>query len=221
MKFPAGFDRGLTIDLESYDAEFDTTVILETEFHENNNIFISYKYKRNWKIVSTINVTYAPIQINWARNIASKYFSQQQPASPRSQMLLFFSVNYVICSRAQPEKSNHRMYKTPPKHLKLVWWLIFSDVIWIGHHNVREIGFLCLIAFPNSNPKLRPVKILISEKCIVCFSETMQLVYLLNTWYWNICQFRNWIGFPSTFINGNHFQAYFVFCESAFSAFVS
>ena len=27
--FPAGVDRGLTMDLESYDAEFDTTVILE------------------------------------------------------------------------------------------------------------------------------------------------------------------------------------------------
>ena len=74
---------GLAIDLESYGAEFDTTVILETEFHENNNISISHpdKHKRNWKIVSTINVTYAPIQINWARNIASNYFSQQQPAS--------------------------------------------------------------------------------------------------------------------------------------------
>ena len=39
------------------------------------------KHKRNWKIVFTINVTYAPIQINWARNIASNYFSQQQSAS--------------------------------------------------------------------------------------------------------------------------------------------
>ena len=49
--FPAGFDRGLTIDLESYGAEFDTTVILETEFHENNNIFTSHKdkHKCNWK----------------------------------------------------------------------------------------------------------------------------------------------------------------------------
>ena len=37
--FQAGFDRGLAIDLESYGAEFDTTVILETEFRENNNIF--------------------------------------------------------------------------------------------------------------------------------------------------------------------------------------
>ena len=68
----------LTIDLESYDAEFDTTVILETEFHENNNVFICHpdKHKVNWKIVSTINVTYAPIQIDWLRNIASNYFSQ-------------------------------------------------------------------------------------------------------------------------------------------------
>ena len=57
--FQAGFDRGLAIDLESYGAEFDTTVILETEFRENNNISISHpdKHKRNWKIVSTINVT--------------------------------------------------------------------------------------------------------------------------------------------------------------------
>ena len=57
--------------------------LLETEFRENNNISISHpeKHKRNWKIVSTISVTYAPIQINWARNIASNYFSQQQPAS--------------------------------------------------------------------------------------------------------------------------------------------
>ena len=41
----------VAIDLESYDAEFDTTVILETEFHENNNIFNSHqdKRKRNWK----------------------------------------------------------------------------------------------------------------------------------------------------------------------------
>ena len=78
VTFPAGFDRGLAIDLESYGAEFDTTVILETEFRENNNISISHpdKHKRNWKIVSTITVTYAPIKINWGRNIASNYFSQ-------------------------------------------------------------------------------------------------------------------------------------------------
>ena len=79
--FPAGFDRGLAIDLESYDAEFDTTVILETGFHENDYISHPDKHKLTWKIVSTINVTYAPIQTNWARNIASNYFSQQQPAS--------------------------------------------------------------------------------------------------------------------------------------------
>ena len=81
--FPAGFDRVLTIDWESYDAEFDSIVILETDFHENNNTFISHpeKHKRNWKIVSAIKVTYAPIQNNWARNIASSYFNQQQPAS--------------------------------------------------------------------------------------------------------------------------------------------
>ena len=50
--------------------------------HENNNIFVSHpdKHKRNWNIVSTINITHAPIQINWARDIASNYFSQQQPA---------------------------------------------------------------------------------------------------------------------------------------------
>ena len=78
-----GLTGGFAIDLESYGAEFDTTAILETEFHENNNISISHsdKHKRNWKIVSTINLTYAPLQIDWARNIASNYFSQQQPAS--------------------------------------------------------------------------------------------------------------------------------------------
>ena len=38
---------GLTIDLESYGTEFDTTVILETEFHENNNIFISHQTSTN------------------------------------------------------------------------------------------------------------------------------------------------------------------------------
>ena len=63
--------------------EFDTTVILETEFHENNNNFVSHpdKHKRNWNIVSTMNVTHAARQINWTRNIASNYFNQQQPAS--------------------------------------------------------------------------------------------------------------------------------------------
>ena len=77
------FDRVLAIDLESYDAQFDTTVILETGFHENNNILISHpgKHKRNWKIASIINETYAPIQTNWASNKASNYFDQQQPAS--------------------------------------------------------------------------------------------------------------------------------------------
>ena len=69
-------------------------------------VFISHpdKHKHNWKIISTINVTYAPIQINRVRNIASNYFNQQQPASasPRSQMLWFFSVNYVINSGVQP-----------------------------------------------------------------------------------------------------------------------
>ena len=55
---------------DRYDTEFDTTVILETEFYENNDIFISHpdQHKCNWKIVSTINVTYAPIQINRGRN---------------------------------------------------------------------------------------------------------------------------------------------------------
>ena len=70
---------GLAIDLESYGAEFDTTVILETEFHENNNISISHpdKHKRNWEIVSTINVTYAPIQIVLFHNIF--FSSGEQP----------------------------------------------------------------------------------------------------------------------------------------------
>ena len=65
-------------------------------------IFHPPKHKHNWKIVSTINVTYAPTQINWARNTASNYLDQQQP-SPRSQMLWFFSVSYVINSGVQPE----------------------------------------------------------------------------------------------------------------------
>ena len=54
---------GLTIDLESYYAKLDTTVILETEFHRNNNIFVSHpnKHKHNLNIVSTINVTCVPI----------------------------------------------------------------------------------------------------------------------------------------------------------------
>ena len=38
--FPAGFERGLAIDSKSYDAEFDTTVILGIEFHEYDSIFI-------------------------------------------------------------------------------------------------------------------------------------------------------------------------------------
>ena len=44
--FPAGFDRGLAIDLKSYDTEFDNTIILETELHENNNISISHPNKQ-------------------------------------------------------------------------------------------------------------------------------------------------------------------------------
>ena len=45
--------------------------------------FISHpdKHKHNSKIVSKTNVTYAPIKIDWAMNIASNYFNQQQPAS--------------------------------------------------------------------------------------------------------------------------------------------
>ena len=38
---------GLTIDLASYGAEFDTTIILETEFHENDNILISHQTSTN------------------------------------------------------------------------------------------------------------------------------------------------------------------------------
>ena len=68
--------QGLATDLESYGAKFDTTVIWETEFQENNKIFISYpgKHKRNWKMFSTINVTYAPIQFN---SLLSKEYSIQ------------------------------------------------------------------------------------------------------------------------------------------------
>ena len=100
--------------------EIDTTVILETEFHENNNIFISHpdKHKRNWKIVYTINVTYAPIQINWARNKASNYFNQQQ----RSQMVWFFSVNYVINNGVQPTGT----MMTP---IFLLGWYVNREVV--------------------------------------------------------------------------------------------
>ena len=37
----------LVIDLENYDAEFDSTVILETECHYNNNIVISHPGSTN------------------------------------------------------------------------------------------------------------------------------------------------------------------------------
>ena len=45
--------------------------------------------------MSTINITYAPISINWARTIASSYFSQQQLASnfPAVSMFWFIPVN--------------------------------------------------------------------------------------------------------------------------------
>ena len=51
--FPAGFDRGLTIYLGSYDVELNTTVVLEIEFHENNNILVSHpdKHERDWTII--------------------------------------------------------------------------------------------------------------------------------------------------------------------------
>ena len=51
--------------------------------HENNYIFITHpnKHTRSWKTISTINVTYAPMRINWARHIACDFFIQQQPAS--------------------------------------------------------------------------------------------------------------------------------------------
>ena len=98
---PSRVGQGLAIDLQSYGAEFNTTVILETKFHENNNTFISHpdKHKRNWKVVSTINVTYAPIQINWTRNKASNYFSQQQPASS------FTTVSNVMALLCEPTSS--------------------------------------------------------------------------------------------------------------------
>ena len=72
-----------TTYLDNHDATRDTTVILWSEFHEINNVFVSKSntYKRNWNIASTKNITYAPIQTNWTRNIAPIYFSHQQPAS--------------------------------------------------------------------------------------------------------------------------------------------
>ena len=88
--------------------KFHTTVILETEFYENNNIFIPHPDKRKRKIVSTIHVIYAHIQINWARNIESNCLANNNlsRASPRSQMLWFFSVNYIYNSGVQPIGSN-------------------------------------------------------------------------------------------------------------------
>ena len=38
---------GLPPGLECYDTEFDITVILETEFHENSNIFITTQTSTN------------------------------------------------------------------------------------------------------------------------------------------------------------------------------
>ena len=60
--YSSGFERGLTIELQRYDAKFHTIVILETEFHESN-IFVSHpnKQKHDWKIVTTVNVTNVPI----------------------------------------------------------------------------------------------------------------------------------------------------------------
>ena len=60
---PSRDRQGLTIVWKSFDVTFDTTVIFNAEFHENNNIFVSHpnKPKLDWKIVSTINLTYASI----------------------------------------------------------------------------------------------------------------------------------------------------------------
>ena len=158
------YNGGSPLISKVFDAQFDTTVILETEFHENN-VFIPHtdKHTRYWKIVPThyddvimsaiasqitsltivnstvypgadqrkhqssaslafvwgthrnrwishtkgqlrgkclhfmtsswINVTYAPIQINWARNIASYSFSQQ----PASSFTTVSNVMVLLC----------------------------------------------------------------------------------------------------------------------------
>ena len=54
--FPLEFDKRLTIDSKNLDARLVIIIILETEFHENNNVFAFHQNRRqcNWKIVSTI-----------------------------------------------------------------------------------------------------------------------------------------------------------------------
>ena len=77
-----------TFDLESsgesYDAEFDTTVIWKPNFMKIT-IFIFPTH-------TCTNAT--PIQINWPRNRASKYFNQQQPAS---SFTTFSNVMVLLC----------------------------------------------------------------------------------------------------------------------------
>ena len=140
------FGRVLTIDLEGYDAQFDTTVILETEFHENNNIFTSHpdKHKRNWKSVSTINVTHAPIQINCARNIASNYLSQQQPDSSFTTVLnvRFFPVKYVINSGVQPLSNWHNQVTYGMENGTIVFLTVYSDADQRKHQSSVSLAFV-------------------------------------------------------------------------------
>ena len=72
------------------------------------------------KIFSTKNVNHAHIQINWASNKASNYFTKNNlpRAPPRSQMLWVFSVNYVINSGVQPLKRFPTSF--PLKHGQLI-----------------------------------------------------------------------------------------------------
>ena len=51
-----------------------------------------------------MNVTYVPVQIDWAKNLVSNYFSLQQPDPSFTTVskLWFFSVKYVINSGVQP-----------------------------------------------------------------------------------------------------------------------
>ena len=53
---PSWIWEGLTIDLESYDTKFDTNVILETAFHENNNILFSNHWSLRERCTKTLAI---------------------------------------------------------------------------------------------------------------------------------------------------------------------
>ena len=55
-----------------------SAAIFDTEFVENNNIFVSHpnKLQHNWKIIHIMIVTYAAIYIHSPGNLASDCFIQ-------------------------------------------------------------------------------------------------------------------------------------------------